>query len=158
MVVHIFHKGGDIMKKELNPWEMMNLKSSKEDLVDSKKNDIIFECWECAPRWECCFITTATTESRGLSDDCHELTVLRYFRDNFMKKDAEMRAEVDEYYQIAPKICEEIGKLPDASVIFDDIYNKWIKDAVTAVDSNQNDVAYKIYKDMVLTLKDKYLK
>ena len=28
-----------------------------------------------------CFLTSACTEARGLPDDCHELTVLRSFRD-----------------------------------------------------------------------------
>ena len=104
-----------------------------------------------------CFITTATCQSRNLPDDCHELTALRKFRDTFMKTDGNMKVEVEEYYKIAPVICENINKQENSSEIYEQIYQKWLKDAVLACDNNETEKAYNIYKDMVLELKDLYL-
>lgn len=103
-----------------------------------------------------CFITTATVRSRNLPDDCHELTALRAFRDTFMKKDDVMKTEVDEYYKIATAICENIDKEENASEIYECIYQKWIKDAVSACDCGDKQKAHDIYKEMVLELKEKY--
>ena len=36
-----------------------------------------------------CFLTSACTEARGLPDDCHELTVLRAFRDGYLRSQPE---------------------------------------------------------------------
>ena len=44
-----------------------------------------------------CFLTSACTEARGLPDDCHELTVLRSFRDGYLRSQPEGEAEIAEY-------------------------------------------------------------
>lgn len=103
-----------------------------------------------------CFITTATCRSRNLPDNCHELETLRAFRDKYMKENESMKADVQEYYKIAPVICRNIDKVKNSNVIYDDIWTNWLKDAVDAVDSGEFEKAYKIYKKMVLELKDKY--
>lgn len=103
-----------------------------------------------------CFITTATVHSRNLPDDCHELTALRAFRDTFMKKNDAMKAEVEEYYEIAPIICKNIDDEENSSEIYEWVYQRWIKDAVTACDCGDNQKAHDIYKEMVLELKEKY--
>lgn len=105
-----------------------------------------------------CFITTATCKSSNLPDDCHELTALRGFRDSFMKKDPHMKAEVEEYYKIAPTICSNINKQANADEIYDYIRNEYLTSAVSAVDSNNLQQAHDIYKKMVLELKKKYYK
>ena len=51
-----------------------------------------------------CFLTTAACELRGLPDDCHELRVLRRFRDDVLVTSREGRALVEEYYREAPKL------------------------------------------------------
>lgn len=104
-----------------------------------------------------CFITTATCKSKNLPDDCHELTVLRKFRDEFMGKDSKMKTEVMEYYDIAPKICSTIDKLDNSDEVYDDIWKKHLKPAVDAIDRKENEKAHDIYKSMVLELKKKYL-
>jgi len=114
------------------------------------------KCKNNAPQGNC-FITTATVKSRNLPDDCHELTSLRNFRDTFMKKDELMKEEVEEYYRIAPTICENIDKLSNSSEIYDEIYQKWIIDSVFACDSGDKQKAHDIYKEMVLELKERYL-
>lgn len=51
-----------------------------------------------------CFLTTAACELRGLPDDCHELNVLRRFRDDVLVMSREGRALVQEYYREAPRL------------------------------------------------------
>lgn len=106
---------------------------------------------------EGCFITTATCQKRHLPDDCHELMTLRAFRDTYMKNNLEMKAEVAEYYEIAPKICENISKMENSEDIYESIWQNHLLDAVAAVDAGENEKAHTIYKNMVLELKEKYL-
>lgn len=111
----------------------------------------------CGTKGTGCFITTAVCQSFKKPDDCNELTELRKFRDEFMKKDAIMAKEVEEYYEIAPKICSAIETHSNNQEIYKNIWDKWLKDAVVAVETKENMKAYKIYKEMVLSLKREYL-
>lgn len=61
-----------------------------------------------------------------------------------------------EYYEIAPIICQNIDKKQNSSEIYENIYEKWLKSAVLAVDEGKNEEAHDIYKDMVLSLKSEY--
>ena len=51
-----------------------------------------------------CFLTSACVEAKGLPDDCRELTVLRNFRDTYLKASADGQRDVCEYYHVAPMI------------------------------------------------------
>lgn len=51
-----------------------------------------------------CFLTTAACGLRGLPEDCHELRVLRRFRDDVLVMSCEGRALVEEYYREAPRL------------------------------------------------------
>jgi len=105
-----------------------------------------------------CFITFAVCKSFNKPDDCAELTALRNFRDTFMMATTEMMDEVDEYYKIAPQICAEIEKSDDfGKRTYLTIWNKYLKSAVEAVNQNDNQKAYDIYKQMVMDLKREYL-
>ena len=96
-----------------------------------------------------CFITTAIVEKKGEADDGETLTKLRKFRDEYM---VDRQEEVQEYYDIAPKIIEAIN---------DDKEWKWIEDqiqkAIAYIDEEKQDDAYATYKNMVSTLKEKWL-
>lgn len=94
-----------------------------------------FQCWR---RWHqpaCdafvadnyCFLTTACVQYRGLADDCKELTVLRAFRDGFLKTTEEGRALVEEYYRIAPQIVAKIELRADRGEIYGGIYTEVLR-------------------------------
>ena len=51
---------------------------------------------------KCCYLTTAACISAGLPDDCRELTLLRWFRDNILIVDSDGRRDVEEYYADRP--------------------------------------------------------
>lgn len=66
-----------------------------------------------------CYLTSACMKcfQEKFNDNCYELTVLRWFRDNFVSKE-----DIDHYYKIAPIIVETINKEEKSSIIYDYIY------------------------------------
>ena len=106
-----------------------------------------------------CFITTAVCKTQGKTDDCAELMSFRHFRDTFMQKTSEMSAEVEEYYEIAPKICARIdsGGAEIAAEKYAQIWGNYLKHAFVALETGELQKTYIIYKDMVLHLKKEYL-
>lgn len=104
-----------------------------------------------------CFLTSACVEARGLPDDCRELTVLRNFRDSYMKSTEKGQCDICEYYHTAPAIVDKIKKLPNALEIFDSIYNDLVIPCVALIDDGKNEEAYGAYKNYVYYLRNKYL-
>jgi len=51
-----------------------------------------------------CYLTTACMKHflDDFDDNCYELTVFRWFRDNFVSKE-----DIEHYYNIAPKIVDQ---------------------------------------------------
>lgn len=97
-----------------------------------------------------CFITTAMAECLGLPDDCEELTILRWFRDNIMLTTKEGQRDVEEYYRIAPGI---VAALDGDEERYADLRELYISPAVAAVKLGEYDKAYDIYRAMVESLK-----
>jgi len=122
----------------------------------------------CPPCWEKstgkkyhkpsgpCFITDACIEAAGLPDDCIELQMLRYFRDNYLQKSIKGRRMVREYYRVAPTIIEEIRKKANSSEIFSEIFEE-IKKIVSQIKFGDYEKAYMSFETMVLQLKRRYL-
>lgn len=104
-----------------------------------------------------CFITTAVCKTLQKPDNCEELTRFRQFRDTFMRSSPEMEAEVEDYYEIAPKICAEIDKGGKASEKYAAIWETSLKPAFEALENGENQKAHDIYKEMTLSLKAAYL-
>ena len=99
-----------------------------------------------------CFITTAACEYRGYMDNCHELNVLRDFRDNYLLKTKDGQDMVDYYYAISPKIIEHLSNPSD----FEKVWNT-ITDCVKAIELGKHQRAISLYKDMTLSLKDRFI-
>lgn len=143
------------------------LKRDKEG-NSSIDSDIVHKyCWgyhyeEC-PRFKSqqsstgCFLTSACVEAKGLADDCRELTVLRNFRDTYLKNITNGPADICEYYHTAPIIVEKIKQLPNAIEIFEQIYNELVIPCVTLIDDGCNEDAYQEYKDYVKRMQVLYL-
>lgn len=100
-----------------------------------------------------CFLTSACCEYKGLPDDCAELTVLRNFRDTYLKS-TEMGCElVSEYYRIAPEIVEKLNVHPEREKIYTDMYAS-ICAIVDMIEKEEYDSAIEDYKKMVLSTKE----
>lgn len=94
-----------------------------------------------------CFLTTAACQFQGLPDDCHELQVLRAFRDDVLSTTPAGRAMVEEYYQIAPRLVPLLNEKLVASHIW-----RQIEVTVLQVEANENEEAIETYMNMVKSL------
>jgi|GEM_PF-5562549 len=103
-----------------------------------------------------CYITTAVTMTRGLPDDCDELTALRAFRDDYLLKLPNGEELVALYYDYAPLILEEISKQKDAGAVYSTLYDV-IHSCVDAIKNGDNEFAYQTYCRMVIKLQEEYL-
>lgn len=100
-----------------------------------------------------CFLTTACMKyfQENFDDNCYELTVLRWFRDNFVSKE-----DKEHYYEIAPIIVETINKEKQSSIIYDYIYDNIVDYCVEQIEQGHYDKAYSRYKNSVLTLEEQF--
>jgi hypothetical protein len=143
--------------KSLTGW-LEGLGSSKTSCGGKGLGGLLEELSSSKPSSDC-FITTAVCKTLQKPDDCAELTKFRHFRDTFMKSSEEMRSEIQEYYDIAPRICSRIDESGEfnSSQKYADIWADSLKPAFEALDMGDNQKAHDIYKEMVLGLKREYL-
>ncbi len=95
-----------------------------------------------------CYLTTACVEYKGLSDNCKELTLLRNFRDTYMKNNSS--SDIDKYYEVAPRIVDKINKLDEnlKNKYYDYIYSI-VNKCCTLIENQQFDDTHNEYKLMV---------
>ncbi len=103
-----------------------------------------------------CFITTAVCKYSGKPDDCKELETLREFRDTYMSETPERLLEVQKYYEQAPGLVQSLERIPEPlrGNIFSDLDEGYIQPAIEAIESDQPEVAYEIYKDLFSFVKE----
>jgi hypothetical protein len=94
-----------------------------------------------------CFLTTAAVTHFNLPDDCYELTVLRGFRDAYMKASKSGSTAVAWYYLNAPLIVEAIDAHPDKAKIYDYMWYNYIIPAVEAIENRNEEDAAEIYAE-----------
>ncbi len=100
-----------------------------------------------------CYLTTACMQhfQDEFDENCYELTVLRWFRDNFVAKE-----DITLYYEVAPIIVENIEILGENDKIYEYIYNHIVEPCVNAIENGDYDFAYNRYKSSVLTLNEQF--
>lgn len=103
-----------------------------------------------------CYLTSACVEAKGLADDCRELSTLRRFRDGYLTNAEGGKAEIDEYYRIAPVIVNHIKERPNALAIFDKIYMELVLPCVEMIDAGENERAHQLYREYTMGLKALY--
>ena len=99
-----------------------------------------------------CFLTSACTAARGLPDDCHELTVLRNFRDNWLKNQPDGSELISAYYKIAPMIVKCIDAREDRQKYWDLVYDT-VQTCVEFIEAEMHEEALKAYQTLTLALK-----
>lgn len=104
-----------------------------------------------------CFLTSACVEAMGLADDCHELTVLRAYRDGYLRNAGCGQCEIDRYYRIAPGIVAAIRALPESDAVFAAIYRELVLPCVALIERNEMEAARALYRDYTLALEQKYI-
>ena len=100
-----------------------------------------------------CYLTSACMKhfQEGFDDNCYELTVLRWFRDNFVSKE-----DIEHYYEVAPVIVETINKEEKSGIIYDYIYDNIVDYCVKQIEQGNYDKAYSRYKNSVLILEEQF--
>ena len=73
-----------------------------------------------------CYLTSACMSAKGdeFSDDCYELSLLRGFRDSYVKEN--YPEDIATYYKIAPEIVEKVEKSEDNVKVFEKMYNELV--------------------------------
>ena len=102
-----------------------------------------------------CYLTTACMKhfQENFDDNCYELTVLRWFRDNFVSKE-----DIKHYYEIAPIIVESINNEEKSIIIYDYIYDNIIDYCIEQIEQGNYDKAYSRYKNSILVLEEQFAK
>ena len=102
-----------------------------------------------------CYLTSACMKyfQEKFDDNCYELTVLRWFRDNFVSKE-----DIEHYYEVAPVIVETINKEEKSGIIYDYIYDNIVNYCVEQIEQGNYDKAYIRYKSSVLTIEEQIAK
>ena len=89
----------------------------------------------------------------NFNDKCYELTVLRWFRDNFVSKE-----DIEHYYEVAPIIVESINNEDKNNFIYDYIYDNVVNYCVEQIEQGNYDKAYNRYRSSILTLEEQFAK
>ena len=102
-----------------------------------------------------CYLTTACMRhmSTYFDDNCEELTILRWFRDNFVSKE-----DINHYYEIAPIIVEAINNVENNEKLYEYIYKNVISTCVNAIKTGDYEIAYYQYKHSILTLEEQFVR
>lgn len=104
-----------------------------------------------------CYITTAVCESLGKPDDCHELQVLRGYRDEYLMESEEGKRIVEQYYDIAPTIVSHINRTENSKEVYEEIYKKYLLPCIELVEEKKPEECKEVYSSMVHELQKKYL-
>lgn len=102
-----------------------------------------------------CFLTTACVTHAGLPDDCHQLTILREFRDDYVMGLPNGPALVEEYYAVAPTIVQSIMQSPDKAAVLGRMFGT-IQECVSQVESGCAHLAVTSYSQLFHRLCDRY--
>ena len=106
-----------------------------------------------------CFISTACVETRGRTDDCYELRLLRLFRAEYVARLPEGARVLREYEDKAPLIVRAIQEMPyeDAARVWAEIYDRGVARAVSLITNGRWDEAYELYTSMCLELENRFV-
>ena len=96
-----------------------------------------------------CFITTAVCEYFGKSDDCKELTILRDYRDKWLKNQPDGQKLIDEYYKIAPSIVVDMKNSDNYSEICEELLTKYINPCIELINQKKFNECKNLYIEMV---------
>ncbi len=96
-----------------------------------------------------CFITTAVCDFYGKTDDCEELTLLRMYRDTWLKEQEDGVALITEYYNNAPYIVRALNSSARYAKYCEILMEEYIKPCVEMIKSGEYQECKNHYIDMV---------
>ena len=96
-----------------------------------------------------CYITTATCEEYGKSDNCYELTMFRSFRDTWLIKQPDGEQLIKRYYATAPALVKLINKQPNRRAIYRHLNEAYLSKCLRYIEDGENIKCKELYVDMV---------
>ena len=108
-------------------------------------------------KWYSCYITQATCEYLGKSDDCAELTAFRAFRDGYLKRCRDGERLIAEYYRTAPAIVQRISFHADRDRIYEELWLNYLAPCFDDLRDGREAVCKARYCRMVRTLEKRFL-
>ena len=102
-----------------------------------------------------CYLVTACMRylKEDFVNDCYELRVLRWFRDNYVLQD-----DIKHYYEVAPIIVEAINKDKHNDIIYNYIYDNVVDYCVREIEKGNYNEAYYRYKSTILCFENQFAK
>ena len=97
-----------------------------------------------------CMLSTASVSYKGLNDDCYELELLRYFRDNFMLKLPNGEQLIQEYYSLSEVIIKKVEINKIENEFYEKVFNELIIPSVRLIEKKRYDKAFLYYRNFVL--------
>ncbi|MDR0593511.1 MAG: hypothetical protein LBG60_09735 [Bifidobacteriaceae bacterium] len=104
-----------------------------------------------------CYLTSACMEALQdeFDDDCHELTELRRFRDEYVT--ATHPAAVARYYEVAPQVVSRIEEREDSEAIYRAMYEDMVLPTITLFLDGKPENAYRVYKTYSDALEERFV-
>lgn len=103
-----------------------------------------------------CYLTTACMRAKSarFDDNCEELSILRKFRDTYVK---DYHPEtIQEYYEKAPLIVKKIGEQDESQTIYVRMYRELVIGTLSLIKKGRNEEAFDLYKEYCDSLYNKY--
>lgn len=102
-----------------------------------------------------CYLTSACMNhfQEKFDDNCYELTILRWFRDNFVSEE-----DIKHYYEVAPTIVEAINQEEKSDIIYNYIYDNVVDYCVIQIEQGNYNEAYLRYKSSILSFEETFAK
>ena len=103
-----------------------------------------------------CYITTAVCRETGRSDDCYELSVLREYRDGYMRSLPEGEELIEAYYDMAPTIVKHIDRSGHADQIYHEVWEEYLAPCIGLIEEGRMEECRSLYTQMVCDLREQY--
>jgi len=100
-----------------------------------------------------CFLTTAICRNSDKPDDCYELRVMRWLRDNVLAAQPGGKDEIQEYYEVAPMIISRLRDLGVARDVFNWLRTEHINPIIRLYEEHRFDECLERYRLMVRQLR-----
>ena len=102
------------------------------------------------------FITTAIMKILNALDNNYQLKVIGDFTENVLRKDMNYFPLLVAYEIVGPEIAKNLNEDNDKIRVATNMFFKYIKPTVTAIENGETEKAVEIYKVMTLELAKKY--
>ena len=96
-----------------------------------------------------CYLTTAICAVLGKNDSCHELQVLRAYRDTYIRARSDGEQLIRRYYSHAPSVLAHVLTRSDGPAFLRSLYERYVEPCVALIEQGQNAQALELYRQML---------